>query len=96
VKGSHKTIQPKIATNVDIYKSQQRISSATNIHRSQLQSQVSFTRQLKSENLPPKKLKAGKAPPVDDIKSINQEGYDEFKYAVKKLPFRNKVNISMA
>jgi hypothetical protein len=41
-------------------------------------------------------LKAGKAPPVDDIKVISQEGYDEFKYAVKKLPFRNKVNISMA
>lgn len=96
MKGSHKSIQPKIATNVDIYKSQQRISSATNIHRSQLQSQVSFTRQIRSENMPPKKLKGGKAPPVDDIKVINQEGYDEFRYAVKKLPFRNKVNISMA
>jgi hypothetical protein len=95
VKGSHKTIQPKIATNVDIYKSQQRISTATNIHRSQAQSQVSFTRQLKSENLATKKLNR-KPQVVDDIKAINQEGYDEFKYAVKKLPFRNKVSISMA
>jgi hypothetical protein len=69
VKGSHKTIQPKIATNVDVYKSQQRISTTTNIHRSQVQSQVSFTRQLKSENLAKKK---GKGRPVlDDIKAVN-------------------------
>ena len=70
VKGSHKTIQPKIATNVDVYKSQQRISTTTNIHRSQVQSQASFTRQLKSENLPNKKAK-GRNIVVDDIKSIN-------------------------
>lgn len=69
VKGSHKTIQPKIATNVDVYKSQQRISTTTNIHRSQVQSQVSFTRQLKSENLATKKGKG--RPVVDDIKAIN-------------------------
>jgi hypothetical protein len=94
VKGSHRTIQPKIASSVDVYKSQQRISTATNIHRSQVQSQVSFTRQLKSENLTSKR---GKKPaPVDDIKTVNQEGYDEFKYALKKLPVRSKVRIEMA
>lgn len=48
VKGSHKTIQPRIATNVDIYKTQQKISTTTNIHRSQVHSQVSFTRPIRS------------------------------------------------
>jgi hypothetical protein len=90
VKGSHKSIQPKIASNVDAYKSHQRISSSSNIH-----SQMSFTRPNKSENAGPPK-KSGKRIGIDDITVIEDEGYDwEVKYAVKKLPFRNQINLTM-
>lgn len=65
VKGSQQKIQPRIVSNVDNYKTQQRISSSSNIHHSQL----SFTRP-KSEHAvskkPVKKL-------VDDIQQINDE-----------------------
>lgn len=43
-KASHQTFQPRIATNLSAYKTQQRISSSSNIH-----SQISFTK-FKSSN----------------------------------------------
>jgi len=46
IKGSHKSIQPKIAYNVDPYKSHQRLSSSSNIH-----SQISFIRPIKSGSI---------------------------------------------
>jgi hypothetical protein len=56
---------------------------------------MSFTRPNKSENAGPPK-KSGKRIGIDDITVIEDEGYDwEVKYAVKKLPFRNQINLTM-
>lgn len=71
IKGSYKTIQPKIAESVDIYKTQQKISTTTNIHRSQTQSQVSFTRPVRSENIQARKTMKKNAE-VQDIRNINE------------------------
>jgi len=92
VKGTHKSIQPRIASNVDTYKSHQKISSSSNIHSQNIHSMASFTRPMKSETTMTRKTIKKL---TDDIQQINDENYDEHKYVVKKLPFRNSVNISM-
>ncbi len=64
VKGSQHMIQPRIVEKVIPYKSQQRVSSSSNIH-----SQLSFTRP-KSEYAPSKRATKKL---VDDIQVINEE-----------------------
>ncbi len=63
IKGSKHNFQPRIVSNVDGYKTQQRVSSSSNIH-----SQISFNRP-RSEHMVPKKT-AKKL--VDDISHINE------------------------
>lgn len=62
VKGSHRTIQPRIASNIDTYKSHQRVSTSSNIH-----SQVSFTRPVKSDMTARRTLKK-----IEDIMVIHE------------------------
>ena len=81
-KGSHRSIQPKIASNIDMYKSQQRVSSSSNIH-----SQISFNR-ARSEMVPRRTFKK-----IDDISNIHDEGYSDTKYGVKKLSFVTQVKL---
>jgi hypothetical protein len=48
-KGSHKSISPRYKDNVDAYRTQQRISTKTNIHYTQRNvSEVSLMRRAKS------------------------------------------------
>jgi len=68
VKGSYKSIQPRIASNVDTYKSHQKISSSSNIHSQNIHSQASFTRPNKSETIMTKKTIKRL---TDDIQKIN-------------------------
>jgi hypothetical protein len=63
VKGSHKTIQPRVASNIEAYKTQQRISSSSNIH-----SVLSFTKG-KSEHVMGRKTVKKL---IDDIAHINE------------------------
>ena len=70
-KASHQTFQPRITTNLSAYKTQQRVSSSSNIH-----SHISFTK-FKSSNTvsqQPQALKKSYAAkkPVEDIHNINE------------------------
>lgn len=90
VKGSQRTIQPRIAENIQKYKSQQKVSSSSNIHHTH--SQLSFTKTNRSEvavaKRPPKKQ-------IDDILVINEENYDDYLFVVKKVKTRNQVSLNM-
>lgn len=33
---------------------------------------------------------------IDDIDMVNDEGYDDVTFTVKKLPFKHKVDLSIA
>lgn len=68
------------------YKTQQRISSSSNIH-----SQLSF-RANRSEQTMTKRT-TRKA--FEDIQQINQENYDDNKYAVKRIATRREVSVKM-
>lgn len=71
-KASHQSFQPRISTNLSAYKTQQRVSSSSNIH-----SHLSFTK-FKSSNTvsqqpqPLRKTQAAKKP-IEDIQRINEE-----------------------
>ena len=87
MKGSQHAFQPRVTEKLISYRTQQRVSSSSNIH-----SQLSFNRP-KSEHVAAKRPTTRKL--VDDIQTINQEEYDDYKFMVKKISMRSNVNVNL-